>query len=46
MGFAPVKEQMDLIKRGAHEIIPESELILKLENSLKTQSPPYSKTGM
>ncbi len=45
MGFAPVKEQMDLIKRGAHEIIPESELILKLENSLKTQSPLTVKLG-
>ena len=45
MGFAPVKEQMDLIKRGAHEIIPESELILKLENSLKTQSPLIVKLG-
>jgi len=45
MDFAPVKEQMDLIKRGAHEIIPESELILKLENSLKTQSPLIVKLG-
>ena len=45
MDFAPVKEQMDLIKRGAHEIIPESELILKLENSLKTQTPLIVKLG-
>ena len=45
MDFAPVKEQMDLIKRGAHEIIPESELILKLENSLKTQIPLIVKLG-
>ena len=45
MDFAPVKEQMDLIKRGAHEIIPESELILKLENSFKTQTPLIVKLG-
>jgi len=31
--FPPVNEQMDLIKRGAFEIIPEEELIHKLEKS-------------
>ena len=29
--FPPIKEQMDLIKRGVSEIIPEEELIKKLE---------------
>jgi tyrosyl-tRNA synthetase len=33
--FPPIKEQMDLIKRGASEIIPEEELIKKLEKSIK-----------
>jgi hypothetical protein len=28
--FPPVKEQMDEIRRGAVEIIPEEELALKL----------------
>lgn len=32
--FPPIKEQMDLIKRGASEIIPEEELLKKLEKSL------------
>jgi hypothetical protein len=27
INFPPVNEQMDLIKRGASEIIPEEELI-------------------
>ncbi len=34
--FAPINEQMDLIKRGAFEIIPEDELVKKLEKSLQT----------
>ena len=33
--FPPLKEQMDLIKQGASEIIPEEELVKKLERSLK-----------
>ncbi len=33
--FPPINEQMDLIKRGAFEIIPEDELVKKLENSQK-----------
>ncbi len=35
INFPPVNEQMDLIKRGSFEIIPEEELVKKLENSLK-----------
>ena len=33
--FPSLNEQMDLIKRGASEIIPEEELVKKLERSLK-----------
>jgi tyrosyl-tRNA synthetase len=33
--FPPVNEQMDLIKRGAVEIIPEEELVQKLDRSFK-----------
>jgi tyrosyl-tRNA synthetase len=33
--FPPIKEQMDLIKRGTSEIIPEEELVRKLEKSFK-----------
>jgi tyrosyl-tRNA synthetase len=35
INFPPIKEQMELIKRGASEIIPEEELIRKLEKSIK-----------
>lgn len=35
ISFPPINEQMDLIRRGASEIIPEEELLKKLENSLK-----------
>jgi len=35
INFPPINEQMDLIKRGAFEIIPEDELVKKLERSLK-----------
>jgi len=45
MKFAPVKEQMDLIRRGAFEIIPEDELVKKLENSLKKGIPLNIKLG-
>jgi len=33
--FPPINEQMDLIKRGTNEIIPEEELVKKLERSSK-----------
>jgi tyrosyl-tRNA synthetase len=35
ISFPPVKEQLDIIKRGAFEIIPEEELEKKLEKSFK-----------
>ncbi len=43
--FAPINEQMDLIKRGAFEIIPEDELVKKLEKSLQTGIPLNIKLG-
>ncbi len=43
--FPPVNEQMDLIKRGAFEIIPEEELIHKLEKSYKENKPLKIKLG-
>lgn len=43
--FPQVKEQMDLIKRGTSEIIPENDLVRKLEKSLKTKKPLRVKLG-
>ncbi|MFC1561676.1 tyrosine--tRNA ligase [candidate division KSB1 bacterium] len=36
---------MDLIKRGAEEIIPEDELVMKLERGLKSNKPLIVKEG-
>ena len=43
--FPPINEQMDLIKRGAFEIIPEDELVKKLERSTKEGKPLKIKLG-
>lgn len=43
--FPSVNEQMDLIKRGAVEIIPEDELVQKIERSIKTGKPLNIKLG-
>jgi tyrosyl-tRNA synthetase len=43
--FPPVNEQMDLIRRGAVEILPEDELVKKLEKSLKEGKPLNIKLG-
>lgn len=45
MSFPSLNEQMDLIKRGASEIIPEEELVQKIEKSLKTQKQLIIKLG-
>lgn len=45
MKFPPLNEQIDLIKRGAHEIIPEEELVRKIEKSLKEEKPLVVKLG-
>jgi tyrosyl-tRNA synthetase len=43
--FPPINEQMDLIKRGAVEIIPEDELVQKLERSTKENKSLNIKLG-
>ena len=45
MHFPPINEQMDLIRRGASEIIPEEELVRKLEKSLEQGAPLNIKLG-
>ena len=45
MGFLPVNEQMDLIRRGVEEIIPEDELVRKLERSQSKNTPLIIKLG-
>jgi tyrosyl-tRNA synthetase len=45
INFPPINEQMDLIKRGIFEIIPEEELLKKLERSLKDGKPLNIKLG-
>jgi tyrosyl-tRNA synthetase len=45
MAFASVNEQMDLIRRGTMEILPEEELVKKLENSIKSGKPLVIKQG-
>ncbi len=43
--FPSINEQMDLIRRGSFEIIPEEELVQKLERSLKDGKPLNIKLG-
>jgi tyrosyl-tRNA synthetase len=43
--FAPVNEQMDAIRRDALEIIPEEDLVRKLERSSKSGEPLRIKQG-
>ena len=43
--FPPINEQMDVIKRGVFEILPEEDLVKKLENSIKTKKPLNIKLG-
>ncbi len=43
--FPPINEQMDLIKRGSVEIIPEEELVQKLQKSYKENLPLNIKLG-
>lgn len=43
--FPPLNEQMDLIRRGSSEIIPEDDLVKKLERSIKANSPLRVKLG-
>jgi tyrosyl-tRNA synthetase len=43
--FPSIKEQIDLIKRGTFEIIPEEDLVKKLERSLSEGKPLNIKLG-
>ena len=43
--FPEVKEQMDLIKAGAVDVLPEDELAQKIENSKKNNRPMIIKLG-
>tara|TARA_B100000686_G_C16799488_1_gene984940 strand:- start:3926 stop:5134 length:1209 start_codon:yes stop_codon:yes gene_type:complete len=45
MSFLPVKEQMKLIRRGIDELIPEKELLNKLEHSRQVNRPLIVKLG-
>jgi tyrosyl-tRNA synthetase len=45
INFASVNEQMDIIRRGAVEIIPEEEMVQKLERSIKDKKPLNIKLG-
>ena len=45
MNFAPLNEQMDLIKRGTEEILPEELLVQRIERSIKEKKPLKIKLG-
>jgi tyrosyl-tRNA synthetase len=45
MSFPSINEQMDLIRRGTSEIIPEEELLKKLEKSFESGTPLRVKLG-
>ena len=45
MKFPPVNEQMDLIRRGVEEILPEEDLERKLERSRTNNEPLIAKLG-
>ena len=45
MKFLPIDKQLELINRGAEEIIPENELRSKLEKAIKTEKPLIAKLG-
>lgn len=43
--FLPIADQLAVIKRGIVDLIPEDELVKKLENSLRTSKPLKVKLG-
>ena len=45
MKFLPTEEQLELIQRGAEEIIPKEELLKKIERSIKNNNPLIAKLG-
>jgi tyrosyl-tRNA synthetase len=46
MSFLPVEEQIEIIRRGTVEIVPEEELIEKLKKSAKENKPLKIKLGV
>lgn len=46
MNFPSVEEQLEIIKRGTVEIIPEEELVQKLKKSIKNKKPLRIKLGV
>jgi tyrosyl-tRNA synthetase len=45
MSFLPLEEQLEVIRRGTTEIVPENELIEKIKHSRKTDTPLKIKLG-
>jgi len=45
MFFPTLNEQMDVIKRGTVDLLPEDELVKKIENSIKMKKPLIIKQG-
>ena len=45
MKFLPAEKQLELIQRGAEEIIPKEELLKKIERSNKNNKPLIAKLG-
>jgi tyrosyl-tRNA synthetase len=45
MAFPSLNEQMDIIRRGTVELLPEDELVQKLEKALKSNRPLIIKQG-
>ncbi|MEX0844861.1 MAG: tyrosine--tRNA ligase, partial [Balneolaceae bacterium] len=46
MSFLPVEEQLEIIRRGTVEIVPEEDLIDKLKKSKKENKPLKIKLGV
>jgi tyrosyl-tRNA synthetase len=45
MPFPPVNEQMDVLRRGVDELVPEEDLAEKVERSRETETPLIAKLG-
>lgn len=45
MPFPPVDEQMEVLRRGVEELVPEEELAEKIERSRETETPLIAKLG-
>lgn len=43
--FPTLNEQMDILKSGAAEVLPEDEIVKKIEYSLKHKKPMIIKLG-